>query len=545
MNRHTYRAAVPIAILAVVLTGCTSSPQPSPTFTSTDLTVLTPEATGNVDSVTWGLSGNEPTTLDPILVGTIAQNTVVSNLCEGLMQVQPDFSVDLGLAESYDQPSPEVYVFHVRPDVQFWNGQSLTADDVAFSLNRNLDPASGAVNGYQYAPVQSIEATGPLDVTVTLSEPNADVLAILAGMSGAISQRSAVEAAGADYGTPAGGLQCTGPYTLGQWTSGQGIEIVANDNYWNPDLTPRTRTVHFDAIVNNNTLTSALLSGDLDGAYAVPAAGISALSKGKGALYFGDSTQYFLFGPVDPSGPASDARVREALSLAIDRESFVDRVLGGAGAPMKGFVPPFAYAGNPASAALLSAYDELPGSAAPDIEAATKLIEEANLSDTSLTIAITAGDQTALAAATLMQGAGTEIGLDMTIEQLQDTQVFDLFFTPEAREDVDLLATSGYYETPIFRSYTGTFVNPDGLVNFIGYDDPDATANLRDSLTATDPEQSAQSYIAGQDIWQDAYLTVPVATQYERLYLRDGLTGVPATQAYVSYPWAALLGATS
>ncbi|GAB3616454.1 ABC transporter substrate-binding protein [Okibacterium endophyticum] len=541
--RKNLKVAVLISLLAIALTACTSPPRTAQPDVSAGLTLMTPRATGSVPTVKWGLSGNEPTTLDPIFVGTVPQNTVVSNLCESLMQVQPDFSVDLGLAASYEQPSPTTYVFQIRPNVQFWNGGSLTAEDVVYSLNRNIDPSIGAVNGYQYASVASIEASGPLEVTITLNEPNVDFLATLAGMSGAIGQRSAIESAGADYGTPPGGLECTGPYSLGEWAAGQGIEIVANKNYWNEDLTPLTEKIHFDAIVNNNTLTNALLSGDLDGAYSVPTSAVNALSNGEGTLYFGDSTEYFLFGPVDRSGPAHDERVREALNLAFDRESFVRSVLGGHGAPLKTFVPPFAFSGDPAGDILTTAYENLRVKSSPDLEAARKLIDESNLSDTSMTIAITAGDQTSLAAATLMQSAGTSIGLDMEIKQLQDTQIFDLFFNPESRSDVDLLATSGYYETPIFRSYAGTFVNPDGLVNFLGYDNPAAAAKLRDAISQPDPALSARDYVDAQTLWAEDFLTIPVATQYERLYLGDGLSGIPASQAYVSYPWAALLGA--
>jgi peptide/nickel transport system substrate-binding protein len=529
------------AALVVALAACTGGGQ-TPDFDANDVIILTPAATGEVDAVRWGIAGSEPTTLDPIYVGSAPQNIIVANLCEGLLQLQPDYSSKPGLAESWEQPDATTTVFTIREGVTFWNGDPLTADDVAFSLNRNMDPATGAYNGFLYARVASIEATGPLEVTVTFNQPDANFFAVASGLSGAISQRAAVEAAGVDYGTPVGGLMCTGPYELGDWKSGEGIDITANPDYWNEELAPLTQSVHFDAIADDNTLTTALRSGDLDGAYGVPTAAISTLRASTGTLYFGESTQYFLFGPVNPDGPASDVRVRQAMDLAMDREAFVTNVLKGAGEPLYTFIPPFAVSGHPASDILLDASAQLEGQPHADLEAAKALIEEANLTDTTMTLAITAGDQESLAAATLMQAAVKDIGLEITIVQLQDTEIFDLFFNPAARADVDLLASSGYFESSTFLSYTSAFVYPDGLVNFLGWDSPEAVGYIDQAITATDPVESAEAYVAGQKIWHDARLVVPLSVQYELLYLREGLTGPPASSAYVSYPWAALLG---
>ncbi|GAB3615622.1 ABC transporter substrate-binding protein [Okibacterium endophyticum] len=503
---------------------------------------MTPAADGEVDSVTWGMVGSEPTTLDPILVGTIPQNTVTSNLCESLLQLQPDFSVDLGLAETFEQPDDRTIIFSIRDGVTFWNGDPLTADDVAYSLGRNMDPSTGAYNSFLYQQVASIEATAPLEVTVTFTSPDANFLAAVAGLSGAISQRAAVEAAGQAYGTPQAGLMCTGPYALGDWAAGEGIDIVANHDYWNPDLQPMTETIHFDALTNESTLVTALRSGEIDGAYNVPPSGFTSLANADGTLYFGPSSQYFLFGPVDSEGPGADPRVRQALSLAFDREAFVKNILNGAGEPLHMIFPSFVTGGHPAADVLTEAFEELETNNTADVEAAKAMLADVDV-EGEMSIVIVSGDQVGLSAATLMQAAAKEIGLTMNIQKVQESEMVDIFYNDGAREGVDFLATSGYFESPTILSYASTFIEPGGLTNFIGYDNPEALALLQKAKASTDPTESAKALVEAQASWYGDRLTIPVAVQYERLYLGEGLTGVPASQAYVSYPWAALLGA--
>lgn len=511
------------------------------------LTVLTPPAKGEVDRVTWALPTGEPTTLDPARTGDLSSGTVVSNLCEGLMQVQPDFSVKPNLAESYDQPDPRTLVFTLRDGVTFWDGSTMTADDVGASLKRHTDPKVQGIAASAFLRVASIRATGPREVTVKFKEPDAAFLSLMAGVAGVVNQKAATAKAGKEYGTPRGGLMCTGPFELDRWAAGESIQISANERYWNADLKPKVKQLTFRFIPDSSTLTSALLSGEVDGSYNAPVGSLTALAKSPaGTLYQGPSSASVSFGPTRPTGPAADPRVREALDLSIDKEAFVKNVLRGAGEPLKTFTPPFVYAGSPEKAIYQAGYDALPDNLKPDPERAKQLIADAKPAKTPLTIGIAAGDQLSLQVATIVQAAGKGLGLTMKIKQLQATEFSALFYDASKRADLDFVATTGYIEVPSVLTYAPLFVlpQPAGLFNWSDYDNPTATKEIAAAQTATDPKELAEHFVKAQAAYAPDRLQVSLAVEYERLFLSKKLTGPPASFSYISSPWAARLGAS-
>lgn len=520
----------------------------APNAAAGKLTTLTPAATGEVDRVTWALATGEPTTLDPARTGDASPSIVGANLCESLMQVQPDFGLEPNLAEQVDQRDPTTLVLDIRDGVTFWDGEKLTADDVVYSLKRNTDPKVQGIAAAVFLSVASIEKTGPLQVTIKFKRPDSAFLPALGGIAGAISQEAFAEQAGKGYGTPAGGVMCTGPFKLDTWTPGESITISANDAYWNPDLRPKVKTLQFRFIPDSSTLTSALLAGEVDGAYNAPVGSLGALRKSdKGTLYLGPSTASVSFGPTRDSGPAADPRVREALDLAIDKEAFVKNVLRGAGEPLKTFTPPYVYAGSPAKAIYQAGYDALPDNRRPDLERAKQLIADAKVGKTPMTIAIAAGDQLSLQVATILQAAGKGLGLTMKIKQFQATEFSAFFYDPSKRAGTDFVATTGYISNPSVLDYAPLFVRPadrGGLFNWSAYENPEAEQALNAAQAELDPAKSAEHFVKAQASYAPDRLQVSLAVSYERLFLSKRLTGPPASLSYISSPWAARLGAS-
>lgn len=508
------------------------------------LVVTTPAPKGAVDRVTWALPYGEPTTLDPALAGDYSPNTVLSNLCEGLMQTQPDFTLKPNLAERVEQPDAKTIVFHLRRDVRFWDGRPMTADDVAASLGRNVDPKLNSINFPVFERVRDVRKTGAHEVTVRFKKPDARFLPTMAGVAGAVSEASVAQAQGKRYGTPRGGLMCTGPFRLGAWRSGESITIERNPRYWNAALEPKVGAVTFRFVSDSSTLTSALLSGDIDGTYEAPVGSSKALrGSSAGTLYSGPSTQSVSFGPTRATGAGADPRVRRALDLAIDKRAFVKNVLQGAGEPLKTMTPPFAFQSSPASAVYQAGYDALEDNAAPNLAEAKRLIAEAKPGKTPLTIAVGAGQQLPLQTATIIQAAGKSLGLEMRIKQLQDTDISALFYDPAKRQDLDFIATTGYIEGPSPLYYAPLFAVKTGQFNWSGYDDPQVAKDIEAALDATDPKVAARRFVAAQKRFAPARLQVSLATAHERLFMNKRITGAPASFSYITTPWAAYLGA--
>ncbi|MEU4245182.1 ABC transporter substrate-binding protein [Actinoplanes sp. NPDC026619] len=506
------------------------------------LTSTTPAATGDIDKVTWALPSGEPTSLDPAKTGDYSANSVETNLCESLLRLQPDFSTAPGLAKSVTQKDATTVVITLQDGVTFWDGAAMTADDVVYSLERNRDPKLASYSAHVFANVASIGKTGPLEVTVKFRTPDVQFIPDLAGVPGAIIEKAFASKAGEKFGTPTGGLMCTGPFQLGAWQTGQKIELKRYDGYWGTKA--KAATFDFVFITDDSTLTSTLLAGEVDGVYEAPVGSLAALRKTTaGKLYFGPSTETVSLGPVAADGPAADARIRQALDLAIDKNTIITSVLKGAGTPLKTFTPPLVWQGSTAKNIYDEGYAALPDTSKADLDAAKKLVAAAAPSRTTLVVAVPAGNQALLQTATITQAAAQQIGLTVTIKQMQPGEYAGMFYDPSLRAGIDFVATTGYLEVPGALYYAPGFVIKGAQFNWTGYDDPAVTQKVVAAVSATDPAESARQFVAAQAIFGPAKLQITLAEQYNRLFLGKRITGAPASFSYISTAWAAQVGA--
>lgn len=547
MRRTHGVLAAACAVAGLAMAGCGSSDSGDGRSTgggdsAPKLVEALPAGRGPVDLVRWALPSGEPTTIDPMKSGSNSELIVVGNLCENLLRLQSDFSAAPGLATRAEWRDRTTFVIDLRPGVRFWDGAAMTADDVVYSMKRNTDPAVQGVNSSSYQRVRSIQRTGPLQVTVTFREPDAQFRNAMAGVAGAVVEKAYAERVGRAFGTAAGGLSCTGPFELVRWSPGEKIDIARNDGYWGE--APQVGTLEFRFLTDTSTLTSALLAGEVDGVFDAPVASASALARStEGTLYAGPSTASVTFGPTTDQGPAADPKVRAALDLAIDKQAFVRTVLRGYGEPVKTFTPPFAWSGLPGRETYREGYDRLPDNA-EDLDEAKRLIAEARPEKKSLVFVTQAGDALLLQTATILQAAARELGFDARIKQLQGTEFSALFYDRSKRQAVDFVITTGYIEVPGALYYAPLFAIPGGLFNWSGYDNPEVTRDLEAARSSIDPEETARLFTQAQAIYGPDRLQVPLGLSYQRLFLNNRLTGATVSMAYISSPWAAELGAS-
>jgi peptide/nickel transport system substrate-binding protein len=156
---------------ALVLAGCTGPEPDADANVEWELTATTDAPSGDLDSYTW-VNYAEPYSLDYAYAFDYADNQVLANVCESLLRLNPDYTLSPGLAESFEHPTPETWVYTIRDGVTFHDGTPLTAADVVASMNRHLDPAVGSSWYSVYQNVVSIEQTGDRQVTVTESLPD-------------------------------------------------------------------------------------------------------------------------------------------------------------------------------------------------------------------------------------------------------------------------------------------------------------------------------------------------------------------------------------
>ncbi|MGT2531615.1 ABC transporter substrate-binding protein [Streptomyces nojiriensis] len=444
-------------------TGACSGATPPKTAGGPDfeVTPLSPPAQGPLDSFTWSLYA-EPYTLDYALAYDYPPNTVLANVCEQLMRVTPDMKIEPGLAVKYDRPDPLTLVYTLRPDVKFHDGTTMTADDVVASLQRQMDPATGSPWGSAFKNVKAVEKTGPLEVTLRLTKPDVLLHELMAASPGTIESAATLAKAGKDYGTPSGKVNCTGPYSLDTWSQGTEITLKKHGAYWDPQLVPKADTVKFTFIEDVAARTNAFLSGTSDGGYMVAPATIGQLRSGaKGTVLFGPNTAASNLAVLDFKGPLGDAKVRQALSLALDRKNIIKAAAGGIGVPAKAPAARGAWALAPEKTAAL--HDTLP-EPGHDVAAAKKLVQEAGATGRKITLVTSTLAPEISVVANAVQAAGREIGLDVELKSVAPEAYSSIFVDPAARAGLDLVITNGYDNTPDpleFYQYlrTGDFGN--------------------------------------------------------------------------------------
>ncbi len=302
--------------------------------------------------------------LDPHLASSLGDIHVLSALFEGLVAEDPtNLSPVPGVATSWElSAAGTVYTFHLRPEARWSDGRALVAEDFVASARRALTPALGAPNAALLYPVRNaaayhhgtladftqvgIRAAAAHTLVITLDHPVAHFLSLLTHPVWFPVPLHVIAAAGpADArgnrwaGSPATFVG-NGPFSLGEWRQGQAIVATASPTYWDA-ATVKLRAVHFHFYDGVDAEERAFRAGQLHLTEALPAGRLDAWRAEHPEQLRTDPFLDAYFYRLNTRLPAlADARVRRALSLAIDREQLTTTLLRGGQRPATAFVPP-------------------------------------------------------------------------------------------------------------------------------------------------------------------------------------------------------------
>lgn len=525
---------------ALVLTGCTA-PQPADEPAAEwELTSTTAAPSGDIDAFSWA-SYAEPYSLDYAYAFDYADNQVLANVCESLLRLNPDYSLSPGLAESFAHPTPSTWVYTIREGVAFHDGTPLTAADVVASMGRHLDPAVGSSWYSVYQNVVSIEQTGEREVTVTEAVPDSQFNLAMGGSAGVVESAATLDELGADYGNSTGGVNCTGPFRLAEWKSGERIVLERSDDYWDDRLRAKAGEVEILFITDPNARVNALKSGEVDGGWMVPMDAVPQLeASGSGDVYFGLNTAVSSLIVSNPDGPLGDERVRKALLMALDRQGIVDAAVNGYGEVSDALTTESVWVGA-SEAGLTAAFDDLE-EYAYDLDAARALVEEAGVAGEEI-VYLTAplgNEFNVISQATA--AAAEAIGLSATIETVTPNAYTALFSDPAAREGVDLFLTSWYLSSPdplemysVLR--TGEFSN------YGEWSDPAFDDVVDEAVAIDDPAARSEKTAEAQRIANEQLPWLPLYASPMTVFLGERITGVAPSIAFLYHPWAATIGA--
>jgi peptide/nickel transport system substrate-binding protein len=296
----------------------------------------------------------EPSALDPQYHNLGPNNQIAQHLFDPLVAKDPQQLPVPALALSWRTVGDTVWEFKLRPGVTFHDGSPFTADDVVFTFERAAKvPNSPSPFTLITRQMTKLEIVDPLTLRISTANPAPLLPLDLSGLP--ILSRKAASGAAPEGKTTAelnrgDGLVGTGPFKFVDWKRSAELVLARNDDYWGPK--PAWTKVTFRPLTNAASRVAALLAGDVDLIEDPPTADLARLKKEpKLALAEAVSSRVIYIaldqfaepspGIPDTHGknPLKDGKVREALSLAIDRKGIVDKIMEGVGLPAGDFLP--------------------------------------------------------------------------------------------------------------------------------------------------------------------------------------------------------------
>ncbi|MEW7864934.1 ABC transporter substrate-binding protein [Aeromonas diversa] len=302
-------------------------------------------------------NGSEPATLDPHKTEGNVESAVLRDLFEGLVTSGPKGEVLPGAAESWETKDNKHYVFHLRKNAKWSNGDPVTAHDFVYAFQRAVDPktaspyswylemptianATAIIAGKKPADTLGVKATDDYTFEVQLEKAIPYFVSMLSHTTTYPVPKKVIEQFGEKWTQP-GNMVSNGAYVLKNWVVNERIELERNKSYWDDAKTVINKVTYLP-IQSTNAELNRYLAGELDMTNNTPIERFKQLKKdypnelkvtGQVSTYF----YQFNF----KKKPFDDVRVRTALSYAVNRDVIADKVMGQGQTPAYGLTPDY------------------------------------------------------------------------------------------------------------------------------------------------------------------------------------------------------------
>ena len=336
------------------------------------------------------------------------------------------------------------YTFHLRPNVKFHNGQTLTAADVKYSMDRVLDPKTAAPFQYWFSAIKEVTIVDPLTVRMNLDTPSPDLLGAFAGLrASAIMPKGYAEQENLKIKAIG-----TGPFKLVEYVPQDHITYVRNPDYWDAPR-PYFDGMTFKILTDEDARLAALRAGQIQCA-TVSAQGAAQLQAASGIAVMKAPFAWVACHNINVSKkPFDDARVRRAIRMAVDTNEVIQKATYGAAVPSgpipTGFGDWFL---DPKTLPYLK----------PDLDGAKKLLAEAGFPNGGFTVDLSTSPQYPefVASTLVIQDALRKLNVTANVVQLE----WGAYVAAHNQE----VATGGKEGGTIFANAESFRPGPDGYI---------------------------------------------------------------------------------
>lgn len=460
-------------------------------------------------------------TLDPRLARDSTAYRVADLVYAGLVHITPKLEPVPDLAESWETPDPQTFIFKLRPGLKFSDGSPLTADDVVFTYTTLLNPEFSSPIRALFTPVKAVVAVDPQTVKFELAAPYAPLLSYLD--VGIISKKAAES--GQDISTKPVGA---GPMKLASWNRGSDIALEANPGYWRG--APAVEKVTLKVIGDNSARAQAFEAGDLDVIQSPlspqDVTRLTADDRFNNVTMAGLGITYLHFNTKDPL--LADPKMRQAFSMLVDQQTIVNDIYQGVDQVASSMILPSSWAYSP----------EIKQPTF-DVEGAVKLFNELGWKDSNgdgildkdgkpltITLATHSEDPNRVQALEFLQAVFQQAGVE-TKAQISDWPSFSTNYVQQGKHQIALLGWLNIID-PDRLMYAQ--LTTGGPTNWGGYSNPEIDALLNEGRSTLDQAKRIDVYQKAATILAKDLPYYVISDQgYQLFYQKDLSTQVQAT----------------
>ncbi len=298
--------------------------------------------------------GGDPESMDPHKILAAFESTIMTDLYMPLATTAADDSAIPGSAESWTISEDGLtYTFDMRDGLTWSDGTPLDAYDFLYTFRRQLDPVIASRTAEYFRPIVNAEEVNrgekPVE-SLGVEAPDADTLIIhlrhpapymidVLAVDARPVPRHVIEELGDDWAKP-GNIVVNGPFILDEWSPGADVKLIKNERFYDADNVALDVVYHVPS-EDMNTAFRRFRAGELDALVFFPPEQLDFIQENMPEslrVTPGLATEFYLINTKRP--PFDDVRVRRALSMAIDRDILVNRVLRTGEIPAYSYIPP-------------------------------------------------------------------------------------------------------------------------------------------------------------------------------------------------------------